>query len=89
MIITLRPEQEKLIALAMQSGAYQDPHEVIERALEMLRLEDEWLHDHRGDIAQKIDRAFDQFDRGDFLTSDQSRADMESRKAALLRDQPR
>ena len=88
MTITLRPEQEKLIAQAMQSGADQDPHEVIERALEMLRSEEEWLHDNRDGIAEKINRAFGQFERGDFLSAEQSRADMEERKAAWLREQP-
>ena len=44
MTITLRPEQEKLIAQAMKTGAYQDAGEVIERALEMLRAKDEWRH---------------------------------------------
>ena len=44
MTITLRPEQEKLITQAMQTGAYRDPSEVIERALEMLRSEDGWRH---------------------------------------------
>jgi hypothetical protein len=33
MTIILRPEQEKAIAEAMQSGAYESPEEVIERAL--------------------------------------------------------
>jgi hypothetical protein len=32
MTITLRPEHEKLISQAMQTGAYQSPNEVIERA---------------------------------------------------------
>jgi len=89
MTITLRPEQEKLIAQAMQTGAYQDPHDVIERALEMLRTEDEWLHDNREGIAEKIERAFGQFEGGDFLSAKQSRADMEDRKAAWLRDHSR
>ena len=33
MTITLRPDQEKLVDQAIESGAYQDPHPVIERAL--------------------------------------------------------
>ena len=45
MTITLRPEHEKAIAQAIQSGAYRDPDEVIGRALEVLRGEDEWLHE--------------------------------------------
>ena len=37
-------------------------------------------------IAEKIDRAFEQFERGDFLTLEESRANMEERKAAWLRE---
>ena len=59
--ITLRPEQEKLIAQAIETGAYQNPDEVIERA-------------------------FGQFDRGEFFSAEESQADMEKRKAAWLRE---
>src|ERR1039457_3741785 len=43
MAITLRPEHERAITQAIQSGAYHSPDEVIERALEVLRSEDQWL----------------------------------------------
>jgi antitoxin ParD1/3/4 len=89
MTITLRPEQEKQIDQAMQTGAYQDPQDVIERALQMLRSRDEWLLDHKDGITEKIERAFDQFERGEFLSNEQSRADMEERKAGWLSKQPR
>jgi Arc/MetJ-type ribon-helix-helix transcriptional regulator len=88
MTITLQPEHEKLIAEAMQTGAYQDPNDVIQRALEMLRSEEEWLHGNRDGITEKIERAFSQFERGEFLSAEQSRADMEERKAAWLREKP-
>ena len=39
MTITLKPEQEKTIADAIQSGAFQNPDEMIARALEVLREE--------------------------------------------------
>lgn len=87
MTITLRPEHEKLIAQAMQTGAYRDPDEVIGRALEILNSEDEWFHDHKPEITEKIERAFAQFDRGEFLSAQESQADMEKRKAAWLREQ--
>jgi antitoxin ParD1/3/4 len=80
MTITLRPEHEQLIAAAMRTGAYQNPDDVIGRALEMLHSEDEWLQDQKGSIEAKIDRAFDQFERGEFLSAEESRADMEKRK---------
>jgi antitoxin ParD1/3/4 len=84
MTITLRPEHEQLIAEALRTGAYRNPEEVIGRALEMLHSEDEWLQDQKDCIAAKIERAFTQFDRGEFLSPDESRADMERRKASWL-----
>jgi antitoxin ParD1/3/4 len=89
MTITLRPEHEKVIALAIASGAYQNPDAVIARALEVLRGEEEWLHGQQTEVAAKIERAFDQFDRGEFFTAEESRVDMEKRKAAWLDDQKR
>lgn len=89
MTITLRPEHEKLITEAMRTGAYETADEVIGRALEMLHSEDEWLHDQKAEIAEKIERGFADFERGDFLTAEESHADMERRKEAWLRDQKR
>jgi putative addiction module CopG family antidote len=87
MTITLRPEHEKVVQQAIQSGAYQSPEEVIERALEVLRSEDTWLLDHKDEIAEKIDRAFGQYERGEFFSAEESRADMEKRKAAWRAEQ--
>ena len=89
MTITLRPEHEQLIAQAMKTGAYQNPDEVIGRALEMLHFEDERLQDQKELIHEKIERAFDQFERGEFFSAEESRADMEKRKAAWLAEQKR
>jgi len=71
MTITLRPEHEKVVKQAIRSGAYQSPEEVIGRALEVLRSEDTWLLDHKDEIAEKIDRAFGQFERGEFLSAEE------------------
>ena len=89
MTITLRAEKERLIAEAMQTGAYQDPEEVIERALDMLQSEHEWLQNHKDEVSAKIDQAFEQFERGDFLSADESRVDMERRKTAWRDRKPR
>jgi hypothetical protein len=86
MTITIRPDHEELIVRAMQNGAYQAPDDVIARALEVLRSEDEWLNENRAAVNDKIERAFGQFDRGEFFSADQSRADMEKRKADWLRE---
>jgi Arc/MetJ-type ribon-helix-helix transcriptional regulator len=84
MTITLRPEHEKAFAEAIQYGAYKSPDEVIERALKLLRSEDAWIFNHGAKIAEKIDRAFGQFERGEYFSAEESRADMEKRKAAWL-----
>ena len=89
MTITLRPEHEKVIAEAIQSGAYRNPDEVIDRALEVLRGEEGWLHEQKDEVAVKIERAFGQFERGEFFSADESRVDMEKRKAAWLNEQKR
>lgn len=86
MVITIRPEHERLIAQAMQTGAYQNAEEVIGRALEMLQSEEEWLHDNKDAIAEKIERAFGQFERGEFFPAEESQADMNQRKSAWLRE---
>jgi antitoxin ParD1/3/4 len=80
MTITLSPEHEQLIAEAMRTGAYQNPDDVIGRALEMLHSEDEWLLDQKASIGAKIDRAFEQFERGEFLSAEESHAHMAKRK---------
>ena len=87
MTITLRPEHEKVIAEAIQSGAYENPDEVIGRALEVLRGEEDWLHEQKDEVAEKIERAFGQFERGEFFSAEDSRADLMKRKEAWLNDQ--
>lgn len=89
MTITLSAEQERLVAQAMEAGGYRNADDVIARALEVLRVEDGILREQRDAISAKIDRALEQCERGDFLTAEQSRFDMDQRKAAWLRDQQR
>ncbi|HZQ55850.1 MAG TPA: type II toxin-antitoxin system ParD family antitoxin [Bryobacteraceae bacterium] len=84
MTITLKPEHEQFIAEALRTGAYENPEEVIGRALEMLHSEDECLQDQRESLEAKIERSFAQFECGEFLSPDESRFDMETRKASWL-----
>jgi Arc/MetJ-type ribon-helix-helix transcriptional regulator len=54
MTINLKPEQQRVIDLAVRSGAYQNPSEVLDQAFETIReqldLED-WMLEHREAIA--------------------------------------
>ena len=87
MTITLSPDHEKAIAEAIHSGSYDSPDAVIARALEVLRGEEHWLHGQKHQIADKIDRAFAQFDRREYRSSEESGADMQKRKAAWIAQQ--
>ncbi len=89
MAITLSAEQERLVDQAMQAGGYRNSDDVIARALEVLRADDGFLHEQRAAIDAKIERALEQFERGEFLSAKDSRADMAERKAVWLRDQQR
>ena len=83
MPITLRPEHERLIAEVLRSGTYQDPDEVIKRALELLRDRDAWLAENRA----KIDEGHAAAQRGELIDSDQVRTQMEEKKRAWLAEQ--
>ena len=84
MTITLRPDHEKAIAEAIHSGAYQSPEEVIERALEVLRSEDEWLARNGEAINEKIERGIAELDRGEGISGEDLRARLGKRQAAWL-----
>jgi antitoxin ParD1/3/4 len=80
MTIKLRPEDEQLIQKRLESGAFATPEEVIHRALESLQADEDWLHENRAAIHDKIERAFGQFERGEGLTPEESLAQLEAKK---------
>ena len=87
MTVTISPEQERLIREAMQTGAYKSADEVVAHALELLRSGEQWLESEKTAIASKIETALKQFERGDVLSPEQSRADMANRKAKWFAQQ--
>ena len=68
MVIDLKPEQQRVIDLAMESGAYQNPSEVLDQAFEIIReqldLED-WMFEQRETIAAHVEKGFVQAERGE------------------------
>lgn len=50
----------------------------------MTLRDEEWLQLRKALIHDKIERAFVQFEKGEFFTAEESRADMEKREAAWL-----
>jgi Arc/MetJ-type ribon-helix-helix transcriptional regulator len=71
MAIQLSPDQETRVAEALQSGIYQSPAEVIDRALDVLREQEEWLTTNRDAIDAKIRRGIEELDRGEGIPEDE------------------
>jgi len=87
MTIELKPEQQRVIDLAVKSGAYQNPGEVLDQALEIIReqldLED-WMVEQRAAIAAHIEVGFAQADRGELIDGDEAVEMLRKRRAERL-----
>ena len=87
MTINLKPELEALIQKDVERGPYQSVDEFVERAVQMLHEEELLLANDRHVIHEKIERAFGQFERGEGLTPEDSRAKLQEKKADWLKQQ--
>jgi Arc/MetJ-type ribon-helix-helix transcriptional regulator len=87
MTISLKPEQQRVVDLAIQSGAYQNPGEVIDQALaiirEQLELED-WMLERREVVAAQIENGFAQAERGELMDGDAAVELLRRRRAERL-----
>jgi hypothetical protein len=50
---------------------------VIERALEFLNVEEEWLAENRSDIARQIEEGWDEAQRGELTDGETVRTEMQ------------
>jgi Arc/MetJ-type ribon-helix-helix transcriptional regulator len=88
--IDLKPEQQRVIDLAVRSGAYQSPGEVLDQAFEIIReqldLED-WMFEQRETIAAHIEKGFAQAERGELTDGDTAVGVLRQRRADRLKAQ--
>ena len=73
MAIDLKPEQQRVIDLAVGSGAYQNPGEVLDQAFEIIREQLElgdWMLERREQVAAHIEKSFAQAERGELIDGD-------------------
>lgn len=73
MTIDLKPEQQRVIDLAIQSGAYRNPAEVLEQAFEIICEQlhfQEWIIEQREAVAAQIATGFAQAERGELTDGD-------------------
>jgi len=88
--IDLKPEQQRVIDLAVQSGAYQNPGDVLDQAFaiirEQLQLED-WMVEQREAVATHIETGFAQAECGELIDGDTAVEMLRQRRAERLKPQ--
>lgn len=90
MIINLKPEQQRVIDLAVRSGAYRNPDEVLNQALEIIRDQldvEDWMVEQRDAIATHVAAGFAQAERGELIDGDAAVEMLRQRRADRLKSQ--
>lgn len=67
MNIPLRPDIEKFVASKVQSGQYESSQEVIEEALDQMRLQSQLTSEDVAELRRLLDIAIAQADRKEFV----------------------
>ena len=73
MILELKPEQQKLLERAAQSGL--SPEEVLDQAFAIIHEQyvgADWMLAHRETIAAQIAEGFEQAERGELIDADET-----------------
>lgn len=82
MILELKPAQEQILEMATRSGLSRE--EVLDQAFEIIRAQHEqgdWMMENRREIAAKLQRAFDQSERGELFDDEEAIRILEERHA--------
>lgn len=89
MAIDLKPEQQRVIDQAVQSGAYRDPSEVVDQAFEIIREQldlGDWMLEQREAVAAHIEKGFAEAERGELIDGEAAHACLDKRDAENRRD---
>ena len=87
MTIALKPEQQRVIDLAIRSGAYQDPGEVLDQAFAIIRDQfdfEDWMLEDRDAVATHIQTGFVPAERGELIDGDAALELLRRRRAETL-----
>ncbi len=88
MTIELKPEHQQMIDLAIRSGVYHNPEEVLDQALEIIRAQlrsEDWLAEQRERVVAQIATGFAQAERGELMDGDAALELLHQRRAARLK----
>jgi hypothetical protein len=84
MTIDLKPEHQRVIDLAIRSGACQDPGEVLDQAFSIIRDQfdfEDWMLEDRDAVATHIQTGFEQAERGELIEVDAALEKLRRRRA--------
>ena len=90
MTIDLKPEQQRVIDLAVRSGAYQSPGEVLDHAFAIIREQlnfEDWMLEDREALAAHISTGFAEAERGELIDGDTALEMLRQRRARRLNPQ--
>lgn len=82
MILELKPEQQKVLDRAAQSGM--SPEEVLDQAFAVIHEQyrnDDWLLANKDEIGAQIEEGFAQAERGELVDGDRAAQILEERRA--------
>jgi antitoxin ParD1/3/4 len=85
--IELKPEQQRVIEMAVVSGAYKDAEEVLDQAIEIIREQlqlQEWTLSERDSIAAEISAGFAEAERGQLIDADVAIETLRKRRVERL-----
>jgi antitoxin ParD1/3/4 len=66
MNVLLKPDLEKFIADKLKTGQYTDANQVVNKALEVLKEQDEFTPEHERYLRLELQRGIDQLERGEY-----------------------
>ena len=81
MQLNVPPDLEALVQRRLATGAFANAEDVIRRALETLEAEENWTHEERRALDEKIDRALEEVAVGQVYGPEEA-----GRKLAALRE---
>jgi Arc/MetJ-type ribon-helix-helix transcriptional regulator len=85
--IDLKPEQQRVMELAVRAGAYRNPGDVLDQAFAIIReqldLED-WMLEEREAVAAHIKTGSAQAERGELIDGDAAVEMLQQRRAKRL-----
>ena len=85
MDIRLKPETEALIRKGLERGPYNTAEELIEQAISEFHEREDYLAQHRPEIAQKIEEGWQSAKEGRLMSAEEVKSAMKEHKAAWLK----